>query len=165
MKDVRGFIGELQRRKVIRVAVAYGVVAWVVVQVAETVFEPLQLPPWALTLVVVLAILGFPVALALAWAFEATPGGLRRDAAAPPTVVAAEPPPASVAVLPFVDMSESQDQGYFCDGVAEEILNALAKVDDLKVAGRTSSFYFKGRNAPLGQTFVQRWQVSRQYSS
>ena len=144
MKDAREFIGELQRRKVIRVAVAYGVVAWVVVQVAETVFEPLQLPPWALTLVVVLAILGFPVALALAWAFEATPGGLRRDVAVPPTVLAAEPPPASVAVLPFVDMSETQDQGYFCDGVAEEILTSLAQVRGLSVCARTSSFRFRG---------------------
>src|SRR5512139_758924 len=109
MKDAREFIGELQRRKVIRVAVAYGVVAWLVVQVAETVFEPLQLPPWALTLVVVLAILGFPVAVALAWAFEATSGGVRREVTGLPATVATEPPPTSVAVLPFVDMSESQD--------------------------------------------------------
>jgi len=144
MHGARGFIAELQRRKVFRVAVAYGVVAWVMVQVAETVFEPLQLPPWALTLVVVLAILGFPVAVALAWAFEATPGGVRREVAAPPATVAAEPPGASVAVLPFVDMSESQDQGYFCDGVAEEILNSLAQVRGLSVAARTSSFRFRG---------------------
>jgi adenylate cyclase len=144
MKGAREFVGELQRRKVIRVAVAYGVVAWVVVQVAETVFEPLQLPPWALTLVVVLAILGFPLAVALAWAFEATPGGVRREVAALPATVAAEPPPTSVAVLPFVDMSESQDQGYFCDGVAEEILNSLTQVRGLSVAARTSSFRFRG---------------------
>jgi TolB-like protein/thioredoxin-like negative regulator of GroEL len=144
MKDAREFFGELQRRKVIRVAVAYGVVAWVVVQVAETVFEPLQLPPWALTLVVVLAILGFPVAVALAWAFEATAGGVRREATALPATVPTEPPRASVAVLPFVDMSESQDQGYFCDGVAEEILNSLAQVRGLSVAARTSSFRFRG---------------------
>jgi TolB-like protein/Tfp pilus assembly protein PilF len=57
--------------------------------------------------------------------------------------------PKSIAVLAFADLSQAQDQAYFSDGVAEEILNALAKVDDLKVAGRTSSFYFKGRNEPL----------------
>jgi hypothetical protein len=69
MDSVVRLFAELQRRKVIRVAVTYGVVAWLVVQVAETVFEPLLLPGWALTLVVVLAILGFPVAVALAPAF------------------------------------------------------------------------------------------------
>jgi len=94
--------------------------------------------------VVVLAILGFPLAVALASAFEATPGGVRREVATLPTTVAAEPPPASVAVLPFVDMSESQDQGYFCDGVAEEILNSLTQVRGLSVAARTSSFRFRG---------------------
>jgi adenylate cyclase len=158
MQSLRRFFGELKRRKVIRVAAAYGVVAWLVVQVAETVFEPLMLPGWALTLVVVLAVLGFPVAVALAWAFEATPDGVRRDpvdtdtapavpATAPApsaTQAGTTPPPVSVAVLPFVDMSESQDQQYFCDGVAEEILNSLTHVRGLSVAARTASFQFKG---------------------
>ncbi len=57
--------------------------------------------------------------------------------------------PKSIAVLAFADLSQAKDQEYFSDGVAEEILNALAKIDDLKVAGRTSSFYFKGRNETL----------------
>jgi len=56
---------------------------------------------------------------------------------------------ASIAVLPFADLSPNQDQGYFADGIAEEILNVLAKVPDLKVAGRTSSFKFKGQNEDL----------------
>jgi adenylate cyclase len=159
------FVSELRRRRVVRVAVAYGVVAWLVVQVADAVFAPLGLPAWALTLVVVLAIMGFPVSLVLAWAFEVTPGGVRRELAAgkstPQPPVAAQAmaadavatmsadtiaavPPASVAVLPFVDMSESQDQGYFCDGIAEEILNSLSHVRGLSVAARTASFQFKG---------------------
>lgn len=153
---------ELRRRKVVRVAVTYGVAAWLVIQVAETVFEPLLLPTWALTLVVVLAILGFPVAIALAWAFEITPAGVRKDpgmvkppanepaAAALPTAEATSSPPhASVAVLPFVDMSEAHDQGYFCDGVAEEILNSLTQVRGLSVAARTSSFQFKGQSGDI----------------
>jgi TolB-like protein/Tfp pilus assembly protein PilF len=66
------------------------------------------------------------------------------------TPAAAKPADAkSIAVLAFADLSQTRDQEYFSDGVAEEILNALAKVEDLKVAGRTSSFYFKGRNEPL----------------
>jgi TolB-like protein/Flp pilus assembly protein TadD len=159
------FLGELRRRRVMRVAVGYGVVAWLVVQVADAIFAPLGLPGWALTLVVVLAILGFPVSLVLAWAFEVTPGGVRREVAVGKTTpqllvaapsVAADPvanategavaavPAASVAVLPFVDMSESQDQGYFCEGIAEEILNSLSHVRGLSVAARTASFQFKG---------------------
>jgi adenylate cyclase len=163
VQALRKFLAELKRRKVIRVAAAYGVVAWLVVQVAETVFEPLMLPGWALTLVVVLAVLGFPVAVALAWAFDVTPGGVRRDPfdtlAAPampaPAPVSAAvqavvaPPPASVAVLPFVDMSELQDQRYFCDGVAEEILNSLTHVRGLRVAARTASFQFKGHSGDI----------------
>ena len=165
MQLLSTFLGELRRRRVMRVAVGYGVVAWLVVQVADAIFAPLGLPGWALTLVVVLAILGFPVSLVLAWAFEVTPGGVRREVAVgksspqPPVaaqVVAADPaasmpahaigavPAASVAVLPFVDMSESQDQGYFCDGIAEEILNSLSHVRGLSVAARTASFQFKG---------------------
>jgi serine/threonine-protein kinase len=61
------------------------------------------------------------------------------------------PPDKSIAVLPFLDLSQAKDQEYFCDGVSEEILNALAKVDGLRVVGRTSSFPFKGQNANVHQ--------------
>src|SRR5262249_36517954 len=54
------------------------------------------------------------------------------------------PPAKSIAVLPFVDLSEAKDQEYFCDGISEEVLHALAKIDGLRVVGRTSSFSFKG---------------------
>ena len=74
-RGIRRFVDELRRRKVIRVAVVYGVVAWLLIQVAQATFEPLNLPHWTLTLVVMLAILGFPIAVALAWAFETTPEG------------------------------------------------------------------------------------------
>ncbi len=71
-------------------------------------------------------------------------------AAVPAGSPAASPiDPKSIAVLAFADLSQAKDQEYFSDGIAEEILNALSKIDDLKVAGRTSSFYFKGRNEPL----------------
>jgi TolB-like protein/Tfp pilus assembly protein PilF len=158
MQRVGKFFGELRRRRVVRVAATYGLAAWLVVQVADAVFPPLGLPGWAMTLVVVLAILGFPVAVALAWAFELTQDGVRReavaDSSAPRAAVALEgapaaptgpTPAASVAVLPFVDMSESQDQGYFCDGIAEEILNSLGHIRGLRVAARTASFQFKGQ--------------------
>jgi len=78
----RSFLGELKRRHVFRVLAAYAVVAYVVLQVASLTFGPLHLPPAALTFVVVLAILGFPVAAVLAWAFETTPEGVRPTPAA-----------------------------------------------------------------------------------
>lgn len=143
----RGFLAELRRRKVIRVALVYAVVAWLLIQVAETTFDPLNLPDWTLTLVVMLVILGFPLAIVLAWAFELTPDGIRRDPgasddAAPDNETTATGQ-SSVAVLPFADMSPAHDQAYFCEGVAEEILNVLARFGELKVASRTSSFSYR----------------------
>ena len=161
------WLAELKRRKVFRVAAVYLVVAWLLVQVAGTTFEPMGLPPWTLKLVITLAALGFPLACALAWAFDVTAKGIERTpdlaragAAAPTALVtnavpAVEPPPAasespdSVAILPFVDMSPGRDQEYFCDGIAEEIINSLCCVRDLRIASRTSSFQFKGRAADV----------------
>ena len=145
------FLGELHRRKVLRVAASYAIVAWLLLQVAEVTFEPLHVPDWVMTMVVLLAIIGFPIALVLAWAFDLTPDGIEKDgedAAADPEAVSAPHP--SIAVLSFDDMSPEQDQEYFCDGIAEEILNRLAHIDKLGVAARTSSFRFKGQNVDIG---------------
>ena len=81
----KGFFGELKRRNVYKVAVAYGVVAWLLIQVATQVFPFFEIPNWAVRLVVLLVLLGFPVALVLAWAFELTPEGLKRTEAAQAT--------------------------------------------------------------------------------
>ena len=171
---LQGWFAELRRRKVFRVAVVYAVAAWLLIQVADAVFEPLGLPAWTLKLVIVLALLGFPLACALAWAFDVTPRGIERtppapgaaaestvavaaatassasaaglaapEAATPSSAVAA--PVESVAVLPFSDLSPARDHAYFCDGIAEEIINALCCVRGLRVASRTSSFQFKDR--------------------
>ncbi|RPH96936.1 MAG: hypothetical protein EHM68_10135 [Lysobacterales bacterium] len=153
-KSIKDFFTQLRERKVIRVAVAYVVVGWIMMQVGEVTFEALSLPAWALTLLIVVVLLGFPVALVLAWAFEVTPQGLRKDSAgtrpvadeAPPELDRAAP---SIAVLPFDDMSEHGDQAYFCEGIAEEILNALCKVANLRVASRITAFRFGGKGADV----------------
>ena len=170
---LQGWFAELRRRKVFRVAAVYAVAAWLAIQVADAVFEPLGLPAWTLKFVIVLALLGFPLACALAWAFDVTPRGIERTPPGPgtfpdealavpgPTVGAAPAarveiaadivpptvaaPAESVAVLPFADLSPARDHAYFCDGIAEEILNALCCVRGLRVASRTSSFQFKDR--------------------
>jgi tetratricopeptide (TPR) repeat protein len=76
-------LAELKRRRVFRVAAAYAVIAWLVIQIADTTFPHLDLPGWMITAVIVLALLGFPVALVLAWAFDITPEGVVRTEAAP----------------------------------------------------------------------------------
>lgn len=155
-RPVKRFFQQLKDRKVIRVGIAYIVVGWIMMQVGEVTFEALSLPPWALTLLVVIVLLGFPIALVLAWALEVTPQGIQKDSAgqipgaheAPPEMNESAP---SIAVLPFDDMSELGDQAYFCEGIAEEILNALCKVANLRVAARVMSFRFDGRNADVGE--------------
>ena len=181
-----GFLSELQRRNVFRVAIVYVITGWVVMQIVDVMFPALNLPEWTITLVAALLIIGFPVALIFAWAFELTAEGLKRDDQVDRTesighvtgrklnvliigvlsvavgvlalnqfVWDAETPDAivsqdkSIAVLPFVNMSEDSDNEYFSDGVSEEILNLLAQIPELRVIGRTSSFQFKDRNEDL----------------
>lgn len=162
-------LAEFRRRRVFRVMAVYLVVAWLLVQVADATFEPLALPEWSARLLIVLLALGFVLAFALAWIYDIGPQGIERtrlpapesgaDAAAGaapssgvesrPAAVAGQAPAAadqdeaSVAILPFADLSENHDQDYFCDGLAEEILNALTRVRGLRVASRTSSFRFR----------------------
>ncbi|HSD68562.1 MAG TPA: hypothetical protein VLB07_03365 [Woeseiaceae bacterium] len=189
------FLKELLRRNVFRVAGVYAVVGWLLAQAAGVLETSMNMPGWFDTMVVSLLLLGFPIALVLAWAFEVTPEGVKLTAAMPEgesmapmtirpidylivgalalvgvlivadrllpgkaaqtaaivatTSVAESAVPevsdASIAVLPFADLSPEGNQEYFSDGMAEEILNVLAKVDGLTVAARTSSFAFKGR--------------------
>jgi TolB-like protein len=98
----------------------------------------------------VFAIAAGLVALALTWYFYGQPA-IRNEAPRPASAATTTTaiPAKSIAVLAFTDLSPKHDQEYFSDGVAEEILNALAQVTDLKVAGRSSSFHFKGRNEDL----------------
>jgi adenylate cyclase len=91
MRSLSTIVSELRRRRVFRVAAVYAIVGWAVVEVSATVFPALQLPDWTITLIVILAVMGFPVALALAWAFDITPSGVERT----PSLVL--PPADSVA--------------------------------------------------------------------
>jgi TolB-like protein len=80
--NARRFFAELKRRNVYKVAIAYGVVAWLLMQIASQIFPFFEIPNWAVRLVVLLLIIGFPIALIIAWAFEATPQGIKRTAVA-----------------------------------------------------------------------------------
>jgi TolB-like protein/Tfp pilus assembly protein PilF len=171
---------ELRRRKVVRVAISYALIAWIVLQVAGVIFPPLHVPDWVMTWLVLAAILGFPIALFMAWWFERTPAGLVQDqrsvagkgirwmfgiGVAVITVAAfawwltrvygvnRDDAPLdmvsdsrgviadnSIAVMPFADMSAEKDQQHLSDGLAEQLLDRLARVNGLKVASRTSAF-------------------------
>ena len=179
---------ELKRRNVFRVAIAYVIVAWLSIQVIDVLIPMLSLPEVIGRALILILVVGFPIALIFAWAFELTPEGLKKErevdrdesithttarklnsviiavlsvallmfavdkfVMSPDTSEPQETATAdiSIAVLPFADMSPQKDQEYFSDGITEEILNGLAKLKTLKVAGRTSSFAFKGRNEDL----------------
>ena len=183
--DFNKFLSELKRRNIFKVATTYAIAGWLIIQIVTAIDEPLSLPKWFATTIIVLVFTGFPIALIIAWALELTPEGVKKSEGidASPSIhkstgkklnrllisvlalavvflvvnrvfyvqVADEVDTgtASIAVLPFVDMSPQQDQSYFSDGLSEELLNVLAKVKDLKVAGRTSSFKYKGLNDDL----------------
>ncbi len=153
--SLRQTFDEFRRRRVFRVAAVYVVAGWILIQLGSATFEPLGFPPWSMKLLLVLLVLGFALACVLTWVYDINPRGIERTqplSKIEPTIasqsVAAAPaahaPDASVAILPFVDLSEAKDQEYFCDGLAEEILNALAAIRGLHVASRTSSFRFRG---------------------
>jgi len=167
-----GFFEELQRRKVYRVAAAYIIVAAGIIQLASAAFPAWDLPNWALRLVIVVLLIGFPIALMLAWAYDITAQGVR----ATPTIAAPRAhrrrnivilvttgvaisaaaaffllPRAvtrkidkSIAVLPFQNLSDEKENAYFADGIQDDILTNLSKIGDLKVISRMSVMPYRG---------------------
>lgn len=188
-------LAELKRRNVFRIAGGYAVVAWLLAQMAAVLETSMNMPAWFDTVVVSFLLLGFPIALILAWAFESTPEGIKRtvdvdtadsitkktgrkldyvlitglaivavliisdwlihnNTSMPETfaVVADDRfTGQSIAVLPFEDFSPSNDQTYFANGIAEELLNVLARVEGLRVASRTSAFSFQDRDISIAE--------------
>lgn len=211
---------ELKRRNVIRVVAAYVAGAWLLIQVADTVFDAFGLPASAMSILITVLAIGLLPVAAASWAFELTPEGLKRDAdvaqtgSAPAASgkrldriiiavlgigiaffafdkfvldpsrdarIAAEAEERgrnagrtrpfgdrSIAVLPFADFSPAGDQAYFSDGMAEELLNLLAKVQELRVISRSSAFRFRGDDvhvptvaAELGVAYVLQGSVRK----
>ncbi len=165
--NARNFFAELKRRNVYKVAIAYAVVAWLLMQVASQIFPFFEIPSWAVRLVVLLLILGFPIALVLAWAFDLTPEGLKRtewadrEPARPSRNKAwrqtesVKVPAKSIAVMPFENRSEDKANAYFADGIQDEILTLLSKIADLKVISRTSTQRYQSKPRNLGQIAKQ----------
>jgi TolB-like protein/cytochrome c-type biogenesis protein CcmH/NrfG len=172
-----GFFEEVKRRKVYRVAAAYIIAAGGVIQLASAAFPAWDLPNWALRLVIALLLLGFPIALVLAWAYDITAQGVR--AAPTPAVpgshrrrniimlvatgviisaaagffllprVSAHKVDKSIAVLPFENLSDDKENAYFADGIQDDVLTNLSKIGDLKVISRTSVMPYRGKASNL----------------
>jgi len=155
---------EFKRRNVVRVAAVYSVVAWLLVEIVVTVEGPLNLPGWMDTLVIVLVVIGFPLALILSWAYDLTPTGIERtkrlestDEISRESTAAVsqeqESPlnvlPDSIAVLPFANMSDDPEQEYFSDGLTEDIITELSLIPGLFVIARNSTFTFKGKSVDV----------------
>jgi len=195
------FFEELKRRNVLRVAIAYLAVSWLLIQLVETLFPIFGLSDALIRLVVILLIIGFPLIMIFSWVYELTPGGLKlgRDVDRSRSVVhhtgkrldrviivvltlglgyfafdkfVLDPArdelrvqsarqvgrtealvesygDKSIAVLPFADMSPEGDQEYLSDGIAEELLNLMAKIPEFRVISRSSAFSFKGKNLAI----------------
>jgi TolB-like protein/Tfp pilus assembly protein PilF len=165
------FFEEVKRRKVYRVAAAYIIAAGGIIQLASAAFPAWELPNWALRLVIVLLLIGFPIALILAWAFDITTQGIR----ATPGVaggrthrrrniimlvatgvvisaaagffllprVAAHKIDKSIAILPFQNLSDEKENAYFADGIQDDILTNLSKISELRVISRTSVMQYR----------------------
>ncbi len=203
------FFEELNRRNVFKIAIAYSITSWVIAQMAALAADSFLAPEWVMKMIITILMLGFPVALVMAWAYEMTPGGLKRErdldssehkrqasGKLDRTIVVAliaalayiaydklvidpkheanlletvqsqiaepvsgtqetgettEVSKQSIAVLPFVNMSDDAANEYFSEGLSEELLNLLVKIPELQVAARTSSFSFKGKDVKIAQ--------------
>jgi TolB-like protein len=186
---MNSIFSELKRRHVFRVMGIYAVVGWLLMQLANHFEDSLNLPGWFDTFITLVVLIGFPIAVILAWAFDLTPEGLKKtedmangeesgttvgrrphlvllfllvgivgalawqfskpqsQSTEPTQILAADEK--SIAVLPFIPLSADENDAYFGKGLAEELLNALTKFPELKVAARTSAFSFEGQNIDL----------------
>src|SRR5580765_677788 len=180
-----GFFQELQRRKVFRVAAAYVIAAGFIIQIGSAVIPAWELPNWTLRLVIVLLLVGFPVALILAWAYDVTPQGIQATPKVPGghrrrniillvavgviiSIAAgffllprasARKIDKSIAVLPFQNLRAEKENAYFAEGIQNEILTKLATVRDLKVISRTSTAKYQSKSGNL-KTVAQELGVS-----
>ncbi len=158
------FFGELRRRHVVKVAMAYAVVGWLLIEVSSVLLPTFQAPEWVLRVFSFFIIAGFPLALILSWVYDLTSTGIERtkhldsntetsqQSAATKTEEQESPldvHPDSLAVLPFANMSDDPEQEYFSDGLTEDIITDLSLIPGLFVIARNSTFTYKGKSVDV----------------
>jgi adenylate cyclase len=178
---VERLLKAIQARKLDRIAAAYALGGWLLVQAASIALPAFAAPAWLLKALILFVVLGFPVALAAGWMGAPHFPSSQQEAAklkplhatmlaivlavivvslgefvywmsrapGPESDASIAPASASIAVLPFVNMSGDAAKDYFSDGISDELLNDLANVPELRVAARTSSFAFKGKSEDI----------------
>src|SRR6266478_5630808 len=154
--DAGKFFAELKRRRVYRVAIAYAVGGWALAQGVAQVFPVFDIPTWVVRLIVLLIVLGFPVALVLSWFFDLTRYGIVRtpDLDGPNIKVVQSGPDSSradaaeksIAVLPFDNQNRDPDTDYLSDGIPESIIHSLSQLPQLRVMARSTVFSYKGKD-------------------
>src|SRR5213080_4146084 len=172
-----GFFEELKRRKVYRVAIAYIVAGWALAQGLAQVLPVFDISNSVIRVVIALLLIGFPVALVLAWVFDVTPKGIKTTPAFSPAAhrrrnlimlivtgvlvsatagfflllpgASARKIDKSIAVLPFENLSDDKENAYFADGIQDDILTNLSKIGDLKVISRTSVMPYRGHTSNI----------------
>ena len=172
---LKPYIEELKRRNVFKAGVAYLIVAWLIAQIASIVLPTFEAPAWVMKTLLFVLVVGFPINLVISWIYDVTSEGIKKTKSLNEksqlknqrlnkvivttlvlTVVIIVSnlffnkvitTDKSIAVLAFADMSPQKDHEYFSDGISEELLNLLAKIPELKVISRTSSFSYKGKNS------------------
>lgn len=199
MLNLSSLLREAGRRHVARVAVVYAAVAFAILEAADIIIPALGLEEWTIRWVIALALIGFPVALILAWIYDVTPRGVVRTStledgeealsgrepgrplisaalllfsgalvaiaaffayewsvsttpqtAEPPARASGELNPLRVAVLPFVDLDGTDESGFLANGIHDDILNHLAKIDTLEIISRTTVLQYRNTEKPAG---------------
>ncbi|MEN8193822.1 MAG: hypothetical protein ABFS12_13450 [Bacteroidota bacterium] len=145
------FFQELKRRKVIGVIVVYATTAFILLELANILEESLNLHERFDTVITVTLIIGFPIAVVFSWIFDLSSKGITKTEPEKesPTASYKKAGEKSIVILPFENMSSDPEQEYFCDGMAEEIINALVHIGRLKVIARTSAFAFKNAHTDV----------------
>lgn len=147
---IKKYIAELKRRNVFKPAIAYFVVAWLIVQVADLVLDTFDAPSYIMKALMLILIIGFPVNLIFSWAYEITPKGIKRtkqveekDQVAPKPDRPLSGNNKKLAVLPYRNLDSARDSDYFSDGLTEEIIARLSGLKNLEIASRSTSMQYK----------------------
>ncbi|MCZ6671505.1 MAG: hypothetical protein O7C75_01060 [Verrucomicrobia bacterium] len=196
------FWQELKRRHVVRVAMVYAIVGWLVIQVANATFEDFGIPIWAYRFVVLMVLLGFPISLVIAWAFELTPQGIKTTKTAHvdhpeshkdvsharkrswlayavgalfPTLIfgtlalffyirsgggVQESEDKSIAVLPFDNRSNREEDQFFTDGIHDDLLTQISRIRGIRTIARTSVMSYRDttkRMKNIGEELGVKW--------
>ena len=169
--NLKKFFAELERRKVYRVAIAYGIIAWLIAQIAGLIFSSFEASPWVMKMIIVILIIGLPIALILSWIFEISAEGLVKTASLATDssvdnnplsgrlvisiivligflmvagwwswkefVVDNNAPIRSLAVLPFDNFSDDENQEYIASGLQDNLITTVSKIGSLRVTSKT----------------------------